>query len=218
MVIIMLGAPGTGKGTVAGILQEKMGIKQVSTGDIFRKNIKEGTELGKLADSYIAKGNLVPDEVTIQIVKDRLNEPDVEKGIILDGFPRTIVQAEALEKMLAEKGKKVDLVINLVTSEEEIIERLVYRRVCPNCKSIFNVILHPPKEEGICDNCGHKLIHRNDDKEETIKDRFQTYLKQTSPLIEYYDKKGVLRTEEVSKKINRMGKEVAEDIVQEYQS
>lgn len=218
MVIIMLGAPGTGKGTVAGILQEKMGIKQVSTGDIFRKNIKEGTELGKLADSYIAKGNLVPDEVTIQIVKDRLNEPDVEKGIILDGFPRTIVQAEALEKMLAEKGKKVDLVINLVTSEEEIIERLVYRRVCPNCKSIFNVILHPPKEEGICDNCGHKLIHRDDDKEETIKDRFQTYLKQTSPLIEYYDKKGVLRTEEVSKKINRMGKEVAEDIVQEYQS
>jgi adenylate kinase len=218
MVIIMLGAPGTGKGTVAGILQEKMGIKQVSTGDIFRKNIKEGTELGKLADSYISKGNLVPDEVTIQIVKDRLNEPDVEKGIILDGFPRTIVQAEALEKMLAEKGKKVDLVINLVTSEEEIIERLVYRRVCPNCKSIFNVILHPPKQEGICDNCGHELIHRDDDKEETIKDRFQTYLKQTSPLIEYYEKKGVLRTEEVSKKINRMGKEVAEDIVQEYQS
>lgn len=217
MVIIMLGAPGTGKGTVAGILQEKMGIKQVSTGDIFRKNIKEGTELGKLADSYISKGNLVPDEVTIQIVNDRLNEPDVEKGIILDGFPRTIPQAEALEKILAEKGKKVDLVINLTTPEEEIIERIVNRRVCPNCKSIFNLLLHAPKQEGICDNCGSQLIHRQDDNAETVKDRFNTYLKQTSPLIQYYEEKGVLRTEEVSNKINRMGKDVAEDIIQEYQ-
>lgn len=217
MVIIMLGAPGTGKGTVAGILQEKMGIKQVSTGDIFRKNIKEGTELGKLADSYISKGNLVPDEVTIQIVNDRLNEPDVEKGIILDGFPRTIPQAEALGKILAEKGKKVDLVINLTTPEEEIIERIVNRRVCPNCKSIFNLLLHAPKQEGICDNCGSQLIHRQDDNAETVKDRFNTYLKQTSPLIQYYEEKGVLRTEEVSNKINRMGKDVAEDIIQEYQ-
>ena len=129
MIIIMLGAPGTGKGTVAGLLQEKLGIKQVSTGDIFRKNIKEQTELGKLAEQYISKGQLVPDDVTIKIVEDRLNESDVQEGIILDGFPRTVKQAEALDKILTEKGKKVDKVINLTTPEEEIIERIVNRRM-----------------------------------------------------------------------------------------
>ena len=132
MIIIMLGAPGTGKGTVAGLLQEKLGIKQVSTGDIFRKNIKEQTELGKLAEQYISKGQLVPDDVTIKIVEDRLNEADVQKGIILDGFPRTVKQAEVLDKILTKKGKKVDKVINLTTPEEEIIERIVNRRVCSN--------------------------------------------------------------------------------------
>ena len=139
MIIIMLGAPGTGKGTVAGLLQEKLGIKQVSTGDIFRKNIKEKTELGKIAEEYIAQGKLVPDDITIKIIEDRLNEPDVEKGIILDGFPRTVRQAEALDKILEEKGKKVDKVINLTTPEEEIIERIVNRRVCSNqeCKAVY---------------------------------------------------------------------------------
>ena len=156
MVIIMLGAPGTGKGTVANLLQEQLGIKQVSTGDIFRKNIKEGTELGILAEKYISKGNLVPDDVTIEIVKDRLNQSDVENGIILDGFPRTVKQAEELDKILAEKGKKVDKVINLTTPDEEIIERIVNRRVCSNqeCKAVYNLILNPPKREGICDKCG----------------------------------------------------------------
>ena len=153
MIIIMLGAPGTGKGTVAGLLQEKLGIKQVSTGDIFRKNIKEQTELGKLAEQYISKGQLVPDDVTIKIVEDRLNEADVQNGIILDGFPRTVKQAEALDKILTEKGKKVDKVINLTTPEEEIIERIVNRRVCSNqeCKAVYNIVLNPPKVEGICD-------------------------------------------------------------------
>ena len=159
MIIIMLGAPGTGKGTVAGLLQEKLGIKQVSTGDIFRKNIKEQTELGKLAEQYISKGQLVPDDVTIKIVEDRLNEADVQNGIILDGFPRTVKQAEALDKILTEKGKKVDKVINLTTPEEEIIERIVNRRVCSNqeCKAVYNIVLNPPKVEGICDKCGSEL-------------------------------------------------------------
>ena len=163
MIIIMLGAPGTGTGTVAGILQEKLGIKQVSTGDIFRKNIQEGTKRGKTADSYISKGNLVPDDITIGIVENRLKDDDVKDGIILDGFPRTVVQAEALDKILKESGKKVDLVVNLTTPEEEIIERIVNRRVCSNseCKTIYNLQLNPPKVEGICDKCGSALIQRN---------------------------------------------------------
>ena len=209
MNIIMLGAPGTGKGTVAGILQEKKGIKQVSTGDIFRKNIKEGTELGKIADSYISKGQLVPDDITIGIVEKRLEEDDVKSGIILDGFPRTVVQAQELDKILASKGQKVDLVINLVTPEEEIIERIVNRRV-------YNLILNPPKQEGICDKCGSKLIQRKDDNIETVKLRFNSYIEQTSPLIQYYEKQGNLYTATVSKEINKLGKDVAEEIIEKF--
>lgn len=216
MIIIMLGAPGTGKGTVASILSQKLEIPQVSTGDIFRKNIKEQTELGIIADKYISKGNLVPDEITIDIIKNRLNDDDVQNGIILDGFPRTVIQAEALDKILEEKGKKVDIVINLETPEEEIIERIVNRRVCSNqeCKAVYNLILNPPKVEGICDKCGSKLIQRQDDNVETIKQRFENYIKQTSPLIEYYENNGVLQTETVSKSINKLGKDVAEEIVE----
>ncbi len=218
MNIIMLGAPGTGKGTVAGILQEKKGIKQVSTGDIFRKNIKEGTELGKIADSYISKGQLVPDDITIGIVEKRLEEDDVKSGIILDGFPRTVVQAQELDKILASKGQKVDLVINLVTPEEEIIERIVNRRVCsnPECKTVYNLILNPPKQEGICDKCGSKLIQRKDDNIETVKLRFNSYIEQTSPLIQYYEKQGNLYTATVSKEINKLGKDVAEEIIEKF--
>ena len=216
MIIIMLGAPGTGKGTVAGILQEKLGIKQVSTGDIFRKNIKEGTELGKLAEKYIAKGNLVPDDVTVKVVEERLNEPDVKNGIILDGFPRTVKQAEELDKILAKKGQKVDKVINLTTPDEEIIERIVNRRVCSNqeCKAVYNLILNPPKIEGICDKCGSELIVRKDDTEETVRARLKNYFEQTSPLVEYYEKQGNLLTEKVSKSINKLGKDVAEEVAE----
>ena len=205
MVLIMLGAPGTGKGTVANILKDKLGIPQVSTGDIFRKHIKEQTELGKLADKYISKGQLVPDEVTIDLVKNRLQEDDVKNGIILDGFPRTVVQAEALDKILEEQDRKVDMVINLTTPKEEIIERIVNRRICPNpeCKTIYNLILNPPKQEGICDKCGSKLIQRDDDNRETVESRLKNYFEVTSPLVDYYTKKGNLRTEEVSKSINR---------------
>ena len=216
MIIIMLGAPGTGKGTVATILQDKLNIKQVSTGDIFRKEIKEQTELGKLADSYISKGQLVPDDVTVNIVKERLEQDDVKNGIILDGFPRTIVQAQELDKILEKENKKVDLVINLTTPDEEIIERIVNRRVCsnPECKTIYNTLLNPPKIEGICDKCGSKLITRDDDNEETVKRRLKNYFELTSPLIEYYEKQGNIYTALVSKTINKLGKDVAEEIIE----
>ena len=216
MIIIMLGAPGTGKGTVAGILQEKKGFKQISTGDIFRKNIKEQTELGKIADSYISKGNLVPDDITVELVKSVLDNEDIEKGIILDGFPRTINQAEELDKYLESKDNKVDLVVNLTTPEKEIIERIVNRRVCSNqeCKTVYNLVLNPPKVPDICDKCGSKLIQRDDDNEETVKARFENYTKQTSSLIEYYDKKGVLFNAVVSKEINKLGADVARDVIE----
>lgn len=215
MVIIMLGAPGTGKGTIASILTKNLAIPQVSTGDIFRKHIKEGTELGKLAESYISKGNLVPDDITIGLVESKLEEPEVENGIILDGFPRTVKQAEALDRILSNKGKKVDLVVNLTTPEEEIIERIVNRRVCSNqeCKTVYNLILNPPKKEGICDKCGHELIQRKDDNIETVKARFHNYIEETSPLVEYYEKKENLYSAVVSKSINKLGKDVAEDVV-----
>lgn len=215
MNIIMLGAPGTGKGTVAGILTEKLGWPQVSTGDIFRKHIKEATKLGKLAESYISKGNLVPDDVTVQLIENRLKEDDVQDGIILDGFPRTVNQAEELDKLLAQKGEKVDLVVNLTTPKEEIIERIVNRRVCsnPECKTIYNIVLNPPKQEGICDKCGHEIVQRKDDNVKTVEARLDGYFKQTSPLVEYYEKQGNLYTATVSKEINKMGKDVAQEIV-----
>lgn len=218
MVIIMLGAPGTGKGTVASILTGELKVPQVSTGDIFRKNISEKTELGKLAESYLSKGQLVPDEVTINIVKDRLQDEDVKKGLILDGFPRTIKQAEALDKMLEEQGRKVDAVVNLITPKEEIIERIVNRRICSNqdCKTVYNLVLNPPKMNGICDKCGHELIQRKDDNIETVESRLDSYMKETSPLIDYYKKQGTLHTETVSLEINRLGKDVADEIIKMF--
>ena len=217
MIIIVLGAPGTGKGTVASILSEKLNIPQVSTGDIFRKNIAEQTELGKLADSYISKGNLVPDDVTIKIVEDRLKQDDVKEGIILDGFPRTIKQAEELDKILEKENKKVDMVINLTTPKEEIIERIVNRRVCSNqeCKTVYNIVLNPPKVEGICDKCGSKLLQRKDDNVETVESRIDTYLKNTSPLVEYYTKQNKISTQLVSKTVNKLGANVAKDILEQ---
>ena len=215
MYLIMLGAQGTGKGTVAGLLSQETNWPQISTGDIFRKNIKEKTELGVKANEYISKGMLVPDEITVPMVIDRLNEEDCKDGAILDGFPRTVEQANKLEEILAEKGKKVDLVINLVTPRDEIITRILNRRVCPNCKATFNITLHPPKVDGICDKCGSSLKQREDDSNpEAIQRRLEIYENQTSPLVEYYNKKGVLKTEVLSTSINRMGEDVARDIVE----
>lgn len=217
MNIIMLGAQGTGKGTVAGILSEKLGIPQISTGDIFRKHIKEETELGIEANKYIKNGQLVPDEITVPMVANRLEEDDAKNGVILDGFPRTIAQAEKLDEMLDTKGNKIDLVINLTTPREEIIERILTRRVCSNqaCKATYNIVMNPPKEEGICDKCGAELVQREDDKsEDAIKQRLAIYDEQTSPLVNYYEARGVLRTEEVSAKTNHLGADVAKEVVE----
>ena len=218
MNIIMLGAQGTGKGTVARLISNEIGIPQISTGDIFRKNISEKTPLGIEADKYISKGNLVPDEITVPMVKDRLTWEDAKNGVILDGFPRTIEQAEKLDKILEEKGEKIDLVINLVTPKEELIDRMLTRRVCtnPDCKTTYNIKLHPPVKEGICDKCGSPLKQRDDDSDpEAINRRLEIYEETTSPLVEFYKNKGVLKTETVSISINRMGKDVAEDIVKD---
>ena len=216
MIIIMLGAQGTGKGTVAGMISKETGLPQISTGDIFRKNISEKTPLGIEADKYISKGDLVPDEVTVPMVEDRLTWEDAKNGAILDGFPRTIEQAEKLDEMLSKNGNKVDLVVNLVTPREELIDRMLTRRVCTNqeCKTTYNTKLNPPKQEGICDKCGSPLKQRADDSDpEAIKRRLEIYEEKTSPLVQYYDAKGVLRTETVSLSINRMGKDVADDII-----
>ena len=219
MIIIMLGAQGTGKGTVAGILSKKTGWPQVSTGDIFRKNIAEKTELGIKASQYTTAGNLVPDEITVPMVVSRLDEEDAKNGVILDGFPRTVAQAEKLDEILKERNKKVDLVINLTTPREEIITRILNRRVCSNqeCKATYNLTMNPPKVEGICDNCGSQLVQREDDSnEESIRNRLNIYDEKTSPLTEYYEKKGVLNTQEVSEKINKLGQDVAEEIYEKY--
>lgn len=213
MVVIMLGAPGTGKGTMAGILSERFNIPQISTGDIFRNNIAEKTELGKLVEGYLSAGKLVPDDVTIKLIEDRLSKEDAKNGAILDGFPRTVAQAESLDRLLKKDNKKVDITINITASENEIIKRIVNRRICPNpkCKAIYNVLLNPPKVEGICDKCGTKLVTREDDKEETVKSRIKTYIEQTSPLVDYYKDKGTLYHVEATDSIEELkGKTVNE--------
>ena len=214
MYIIMLGAQGTGKGTVAGLISKATNYPQISTGDIFRQNIKEKTTLGIEADKYISQGDLVPDEITVPMVTNRLSDKDAENGAILDGFPRTIEQAKKLDEILAKGGKKVDMVINLTTPREELINRMITRRVCPNCKATYNTELCPPKNEGICDKCGESLVQRADDSNpDAIKKRLEIYEEKTSPLVEYYKEQGVLRTEMISTSINRMADKVAKDVV-----
>ena len=214
MILIMLGAPGTGKGTVASRLATKLNIPQVSTGDIFRKAISEKTPVGIEAEKYISKGMLVPDDITIRIVEERLQDEDVQNGLILDGFPRTIEQAEALDSMLDKLNRKITLAINLETPEDEIIDRIVSRRVCSNqdCKTVYNTKLNPPEVEGICDKCGSKLIQRKDDNEETVKNRLVAYYKQSAPIVDFYKEKGLLYSSEVSVKINKMAVDVANEV------
>ena len=214
MNIIMMGAQGTGKGTVAGILKEKLGIPHISTGEIFRKNIKEGTELGKIAVQYADEGKLVPDEVTNNMVRNRLNEDDCKNGFILDGYPRNIAQAEELDKILKEKNECVNLVANLTTPTEEIIERVMARRECPNCKRVYNMILNKPKNGEICDYCGIELVKRKDDTEEKLQLRLDTFFKETKPVIEFYEKRGIVREEKISVAINRLGVDAAKSIVE----
>lgn len=214
MILIMLGAPGTGKGTVASKLSEKLEIPQISTGDIFRKAMAEKTPVGLEAEKYISQGLLVPDETTIRIVEERLKDADVQNGLILDGFPRTIEQAKALDKMLESANKNIRLAINLETPEEEIIDRIVNRRVCSNqeCKTVYNTKLNPSKQEGICDKCGSELKQRKDDNEETVRNRLVSYYKQSAPIVDYYKEKGLLYSSEVSIKINKMAVDVADEV------
>lgn len=190
MRLIILGAPGSGKGTQAEVLSEKLNVPHISTGDIFRANIKNATPLGKLAKEYIDKGALVPDEVTIGIVKDRLLQEDCKKGFIMDGFPRTIPQAESFDKALKDMNVLLDRVVEINVSDEEIVKRLSGRRVCPSCGMSFHMQYRQPKKDGICDACGAALIQRSDDSEATVLNRLQTYHEQTEPLIEYYKKSG----------------------------
>lgn len=193
MKIIMLGAPGAGKGTQAKMIAEKYTIPHISTGDIFRANIKEGTELGQQAKEYMDKGLLVPDELVVNLVVDRLTWEDAKNGYVLDGFPRTIPQAEALTKALAEKGEKVDFAIDIDVPDQNIIDRMGGRRACVNCGATYHIVNIPPKVEGICDKCGAKLILRDDDQPETVRKRLDVYHEQTQPLIDYYTEEGVLK-------------------------
>lgn len=192
MKIIMLGAPGAGKGTQAMKIAEKYQIPHISTGDIFRANIKEGTELGKKAKSYMDQGQLVPDELTLELIMDRFQNPDCANGYVLDGFPRTIPQAEALTEALAKKGETIDYAINVEVPDENIINRMGGRRACLACGSTYHIVYAPTRVEGICDRCGEKLVLRDDDKPETVKNRLNVYHAQTQPLIEYYTKQGKL--------------------------
>ena len=192
MRIVLLGAPGAGKGTQAVLLVEELKVPHISTGDIFRSNIVNGTELGKKAKEYIDKGALVPDEVTVGIVEDRLKKSDCSNGFILDGFPRTIPQAESLDEILEAMGTALDYVVDIDVADEHIIKRLSGRRVCPGCGASYHIIHNPPAKPGICDKCGKEIIQRKDDEEETILNRLKTYHIQTEPLIDYYRKQGKL--------------------------
>lgn len=193
MKIVMLGAPGAGKGTQAIKIADKYDIPHISTGDIFRANIKGGTELGQKAKSYIDKGELVPDEVTIGMLLDRIAQDDCKNGYVLDGFPRTIPQAESLTEALKSQDDKIDFALNIDVPDEAIIERMSGRRACPKCGATYHIVYAAPKTENICDKCGTELIIRSDDKPETVKDRLNVYHQQTEPLIAYYKAAGVLR-------------------------
>lgn len=194
MKIIMLGAPGAGKGTQAKKIAAKYDIPHISTGDIFRANIKEGTELGKKAKTYMDQGLLVPDELVVDLVVDRLQQDDCKKGYVLDGFPRTIPQAESLDAALAKLGEKMDYAIDVNVPDENIVNRMGGRRACVGCGATYHIVYNPTKTEGICDTCGEALILRDDDKPETVQKRLDVYHQQTQPLIDYYKKADILKT------------------------
>lgn len=194
MRLILLGPPGAGKGTQAKRVIEEFDIPHISTGDIFRKNIKEKTELGQKVEGLLAEGKLVPDELTIEIVWDRLDQEDCKNGFLLDGFPRTIPQAEALDEGLAKRGLKLDRVLNIDVDKDSLVKRLSGRRVCPNCGASYHIDNNPPKGEGICDVCQTPVIQREDDKEQTVLDRIKVYDSQTKPLVDFYNKQDLVFT------------------------
>ena len=204
MKIIMLGAPGAGKGTQAKKIAEKYQIPHVSTGDIFRSNIKEGTQLGRKAKEYMDQGALVPDELTIGMLMDRIQQEDCQNGYVLDGFPRTIPQAESLQKAITEMGQKIDFAINVDVPDENIINRMSGRRACISCGATYHIVYNPSKVAGICDVCGSELVLRDDDKPETVKKRLAVYHDQTRPLIDYYKEAGVLVNVDGTQELNKV--------------
>ena len=204
MKIIMLGAPGAGKGTQAKKIAEKYQIPHVSTGDIFRSNIKEGTQLGRKAKEYMDQGALVPDEITIGMLMDRIQQEDCSNGYVLDGFPRTIPQAESLQKAITEMGQKIDFAINVDVPDENIINRMSGRRACISCGATYHIVYNPSKIAGICDVCGSELVLRDDDKPETVKKRLAVYHDQTRPLIDYYKEAGVLVNVDGTQELNKV--------------
>ena len=204
MRVVILGPPGAGKGTQADFIIDKYNIPHISTGDIFRENIKNGTELGKKAKSYMDQGLLVPDELVIDIVKDRLAKDDCKNGFLLDGFPRTVAQAVSLDAELNKDGRGLDRVVNIDVKPEILVDRAVGRRVCKNCGATYHVVYNAPKEEGICDKCGTALIQRDDDTEDTVKTRIQVYFDQTAPLIDYYKAQSLLLNIDGAQDINKV--------------
>ena len=212
MRAVLLGPPGAGKGTQAVRLVEKYNVPQISTGDIFRKNIREGTELGKKAQEYMNAGKLVPDELVVDLVKDRLMQDDCKNGYLLDGFPRTIYQAEELDKFLAQQGQKLDAVINFEVGYDTLIERLTGRRVCKECGAGYHIKNMPPKVEGVCDKCGSELEQRKDDTKETAVSRISVYEESTAPLIDYYTGTGALRNFNAEKDPDELLKDIVTEL------
>lgn len=209
MNIILMGLPGEfGKGTQASEIVKKFPIPHISTGDMFRKAIKDETDLGKEAKSYMDRGELVPDEVTVGIVKERISEDDAKKGFLLDGFPRTIEQAEALNNIMSELDRNIDAVINIEVPEEELMNRLTGRRICEKCGTTYHLVFNPPKVDGVCDIDGGKLYQRKDDNPETVSNRLSVNVKQSKPILEYYDEKGVLKNIDGAKDIDEVTKDV----------
>ena len=197
-----MGLPGAGKGTQAEKITKTYAVPHISTGDMFRSAIKEGTTLGKKAKAFMDEGNLVPDEVTIGIVEERLQKDDCKDGFLLDGFPRTIAQAEALDALLSSMNKRIDHVLHIDVPEENLVERLTGRRICPSCGATYHVLYNPPKEEGKCDNDNSELIQRDDDQPETVKNRLAVNIKQTQPLLDFYQKQGYIKTINGNQDIN----------------
>ncbi|MCT4565502.1 MAG: adenylate kinase [Maledivibacter sp.] len=208
MRLILLGPPGAGKGTQAAKIISKYNVPHISTGDIFRKNIKEGTELGKKAKEYMDKGLLVPDELVVAIVEDRLKEADCKNGFLLDGFPRTVNQAKALDEVLTNMNISLDRVINIKVDKEKLVERAIGRRICRDCGLAYHIKFNKSQDEGKCDSCGGELYQRNDDKEETVSKRIQVYLNETAPLIDYYSGKGIIEDIDGQQHIDKVFEEI----------